>query len=159
MKKLIAFLLLITVALTGCTVESHRIYNVCKVDKNGDVFCYDTNGNFYKVFNDNVLPISGVGLYAYPTLKILPTDGDYAFDYVLPGNYKGTLVSVNHYVYKLLQQPNAKLVMGDSDCYIVDFRVECEDNTTRIIYNKSGTVRIYCSDNSGNYLDPLYINK
>lgn len=159
MKKLIPLILLITLILTGCTVESHRIYNVCKVTSNGDTYCYDMFGNFYKVYNETVLPISGVGLYPYPTLKILPTSGDYSFEYVLPGNYKGTLTDVNHYVHKLLEQPNAELLLTDADCYIIDFRVVCADNTTRIIYNKSGTVRIYCSDNSGNFLNPLYINK
>lgn len=159
MKKIYPIFLLITVLLSGCTVESNRIYNVCKVSSDGTVFCYNDAGEFFKVYNDTVLPISGVGLYPYPTLKVIPTEGPFDFTYVLPGNYTGSLRDVNHYVFKLLKEDNAAIVMLETDCHIIDFKVISDLHTTRIIYNKSGTVRIYCVDNSGNPLEPLYINK
>lgn len=160
MKKLLLPLLLIVILVPGCTVESNRIYNVCKVSTDGTVYCYDDLGKFYVVYNDNVLPISGVGLYTYPTLKLIPTTGDYTFTKDIPGKYAGSLRDVNHYVYKLLSElSNVSIVTNSVDCYIMDITVNADEGITRIIFNKSGSVRIYYTDNSGNAEEPLYINK
>lgn len=161
MRKFTLLFTLVTtlLLLTGCTVESDRIYNVCKIDSDGTQYCYNDLQEFYVVYNDSVLPISGVGLHPYPTLKLQPSEGTYSFQYELPGKYSGTLKDVNHYVYDLLSDGAASVQVLYSDPYILDFKVIGEKFTTRIIYNKSGSVRIYCETNSGKSRKPLYINK
>lgn len=160
MKKFyLPMLLICTLSLLGCTVESKRIYTVCKVDENGVQYCYDLDGNFYYRPDDKLVKISGVGLHSYPALILAPRSGDYYFEYQLPGKYKGTLRSVNCYVYKLLKDPNAELIYKSRDCYTIDCFITSDVGSTRILFNKSGNVRIYFINNSAIPSKPLYISE
>ena len=145
--------------LTGCTVTADRIYTVCKVDKDV-IYCYKADGSFYTVSDKGVLEsVPAVGLKAYPALSLTPSKGDYDFKYVLPGLYKGTLESVNNYVYKLCDGDNQCITISYADYSLLDVFVKTTKVSTRIIYSINGDVRIYAQDNSKNSEDPLYLNK
>jgi small nuclear ribonucleoprotein (snRNP)-like protein len=144
--------------LTGCTTEADRIYTICKYD-NGEIYCYKNEDEFYKVLEDgSLLSISGVGVKALPALRVIPSDGEYLFNYQMPGLYKGTLESVDHYVYLLLEN-NGSLDIKYADSNSVEMFIYTESCNIRIIYNIRGDIRIYAVDNSNNYINPPYLSE
>ena len=156
--KLVIILVVLATSITGCTVESDRIYTICKID-DGEVYCYKNENEFYKVLEDNtLLKLSGVGLYARPMLQIIPSEGEYEFYYQLPGLYKGTLESVHHYVYKLQEDGCGKEDIVYSDCNILDMYLYNNEYSVRIVYNIRGDIRIYAIDSSDNPIKPPYLN-
>lgn len=158
-RRGILTLIVILCLLTGCTVESKRIYAICKVDEDGTIYCYNDDHDFFYIYDGKPVKISGVGLNPYPALMVSPSLGEYTFEYILPGKYSGTLRDVNHYVHELLKDTDASMKYRYRDCYIVDVVVSSSAGITRIVYNKSGNVRIYFTDISGNSTKPLYISE
>ena len=142
--------------LTGCTTESNRIYTVCKVNGDG-VYCYNSEG-FYVVSGNSLIGTSSVGLKPYPVLHVTPTSGEFVFEKNLPGCYRGTLQSVNSYLYKLISNGYTYNVVY-SDPNSIEVYAECSEYKLRLLFNIKGTVRIYCLDNSGNSIVPPYINE
>lgn len=159
MRRIHLFLLLILclMGLTGCTKEANRIYTVCKTDGK-DTYCYDDKGEFYFYTDDTLVKTSGVGLQAYPALHVIPSEGDFNFTKELPGKYRGTLTSVNHYAYKLLQDVDSELKIVYQDWNNIEVIITCAKYSTRILYNIQGDIRIYAVDNSNNPMTPAYIN-
>ncbi len=153
-KILLLVMLTICVFLSGCAIESDRIYTVCKID-NGTVYVYDGSGKFYTVLQDGTLqPNINPNLITKPALMLLPKEGDFEFEYVLPGLYKGTLTSVNHYVHKVCTDLSAiDTVYADPNN--LEIFVPAGDISIRILFNIRGDVRIYSSDNT----IPVYLNK
>ena len=145
--------------LCGCTTTANRIYTTCKYD-NGVTYCYDDKGNFYKVDEDTdeLIKVSSVGLQPYPVLDIMYEPGDYEFTYQMPGLYKGTLESVNHYLYKLMKDVGScKIVYQDPNR--VELFFNADNYSLRLIYDIDGNVRIYAVDNSGNSIEPPYLSE
>lgn len=156
-NKLSLFIVLILcLTLTGCTHDANRIYTICKVD-DGVKYCYNSDG-FYVVSDNNLTPTSSIGLKKYPALCIVPEEGDYVFEYQLPGFYKGTLTSVNRYAHRLIEL-GFTYEYSYADCNSLEVYFISNDLKVRLLYNIKGSVRIYCVDNSNNYITPPYLNE
>lgn len=139
--------------MTGCAVEADRIYTICCID-NGSQFVYDGSGNFYTVAADGSLtPNINPKLIRKPALMFLPSEGEYELEYVLPGYYKGTLTSLEHYVYAVCSDI-ASIEILYADPNSLELIVPVEDISLRILFNIRGDVRIYSSDGA----IPLYLN-
>ena len=154
--KLSLLILLICFLVTGCTIESNRIYTICKMDS-GSTYCYNDDG-FYVVSGNSLIETSSVGLKPYPVLHVTPSAGEFVFSKDLPGCYKGTLESVNSYLYKLISD-GCSYTVTYSDPNNIELYAECPEYKLRLLFNIKGTVRIYCLNNSGNYIMPPYINE
>lgn len=151
-KLTIAILLL--VLFSGCTVEANRIYTVCKVDSDY-TYCYNINDEFFRVEPDGKLThISSVGLKDVPALVLNPSVGDYNFDYVLPGLYKGTLESVNHYVNTL----EGVYRVSYRDWNNLEVYITTANADVRVYFNIRGNVRIYAVDKNGIAIEPPMLN-
>lgn len=158
--KQLLFLSLTTLLLflSGCTHEANRIYTICEYGHDG-VYCYDINENFYQVYDDgSLIQVSSVGLKAYPALSLTPTAGNYEFENVMPGLYRGTLTSVNHYVSTLCNDSGYYDVVF-ADPNNLELYVYTETYNVRIIYNIRGEVRLYAIDKSDNFIEPPYLNE
>lgn len=154
MKKLLcSILIMLCLTLTGCAVEADRIYTVCLID--GDTQCvYDGSGKFYTVDADGSLtPNINPKLIRKPALMFLPSEGEYMFTNILPGYYKGTLTSLEHYVYAVCSDLSIiETVYADPNS--LELIVPTENSSLRILFNIRGDVRIYSSDGA----IPLYLN-
>ncbi len=158
MRKRITLLsLLIAILLSGCTVTSNRIYVVCKEDENVK-YCYSNTGDFYRLENDKLIPTSSVGLKDLPALVLSPSEGVYKFSVQLPGLYKGTLTSVNHYSYKLCEGDTSRIRVSYRDWNNIEFYVECDTYSARIIFNIRGDVRMYFINEKKEPIEPLYLS-
>lgn len=158
MRKYILLLVVVSCLLCGCTVEANRVYTVCKASPT-DVYCYDSDGNFYYVVNNKPLLVGSAGLQARPALKLSNRSGDFVFEPVLPGLYRGTLTSVSHYVSKLVSELNGEVEIVYADWNNLEIFVYSSEVNTRILFNIKGDVRIYAVDNFQNPILPLYINE
>lgn len=153
-KLLLPVLLLICLTLSGCSIEADRIYTVCRI-ADGVQYVYDGSGNFYTVTESNSLQTNiDPSLISKPALMLMPKEGDYAFEYILPGLYKGTLTSVNHYVYAICTDLESIQIIY-SDANKLEVIVPADDISIRILFNIRGDVRIYSSDNT----IPLYLDR
>ncbi len=154
MKKLLSIsLLLLCICLTGCAIEADRIYTVCCID-DGTQYVYDGSGNFYTVGADgSLIPNINPKLINKPALMFIPTEGEYAFENILPGYYRGTLTSVEHYVYEVCTDLTSIDVIY-ADANNLKLIVPVGENFLRIMFNVRGDVRIYSSDGT----IPLYLN-
>ncbi len=154
MKKLLCILcVLLSVTLTGCTVTADRIYTVCRID-NGIRYVYDGSGNFYTVQDDgSLIPNINPNLIRRPALMFIPSAGEYEIKYILPGCYKATLTSLEHYVYEVCSDVSA-IETVYSDANKLELKVPVNTTSLRIIFNIRGDVRIYSSDGT----IPLYLN-
>lgn len=155
-KFLIASLLMTLFNLSYFTVDADRIYTVCKYD-NGIIYCYNNDENFYRVSDDALIKVGTANLKAKPCLQFIPTKGDYKFEYILPGLYRGTLTSVYHYSSRLLNTDNSSYEVTYSDCNMLEVYIYSEEFDVRIIYNILGDVRVYAVDNSDNPIEPPYL--
>lgn len=154
MRKLLSILLCCSCfLLSGCAVEADRIYTVCCID-NGIQYVYDGSGNFYTVGTDGSLtPNINPKLIRRPALTFMPKEGEYDLKYVLPGYYRGTLTSLEHYVYAVCSDLTSIEVIY-SDPNSLELIVPAEDISLRILFNIRGDVRIYSSDGT----IPLYLD-
>lgn len=155
MRRFILLLLstVVCLSLAGCAIEADRIYTVCRID-NGTRYVYDGSGNFYTVMPDETLqPNIDPSLINKPVLMVLPKEGEFVFESMLPGFYKGTLESINHYVYAACSDlSQLQVVYADAKRLEIVFP-SGEDNI-RILYNIKGDVRIYSTNNN----IPVYLN-
>lgn len=156
-RTFISFVTLcILLNLAGCTRVANRIYTVCKVD--GDTsYVYNSDGEFFTLKNDVYLKHSGVGLECKPALKLVTTDKqDYAFTKTLPGLYVGTLENVSSYV-NTLKSNDYSVDVRRADCKDIEVFCTSTDGSVRILFNISGTVRLYAIDASGTSIEPPFI--
>ena len=143
-KHLLFFILIyLCTLLTGCTVTADRIYTICKISED-NVYCYKSDGSFYTVSKSGELEsVPAVGLKAFPALCLKPTKGSYNFSSKMPGLYRGTLESVNRYVYKLSEGDASCITISYADYYLLDIFVKTSTTSTRIIYSINGDVRCH----------------
>lgn len=158
MKKKFIVLCSLCILLSGCTVTSNRIYTVCK-EENNTRYCYSNNNEFFIEDADGIRKITSVGLKSLPALVLNPADGDYKFDKQLPGLYKGTLASVNHYIYKLCEGDLQNIEVTYRDWNNIESYITSKDFKARIIFNICGDVRMYFIDSNGEAMKPLYLEK
>lgn len=154
-RKLLGFLLL-CILLSGCTTTSNRIYTVCKED-NGVLYCYNNSGEYYCVTDGSRVRTKGIGMKELPALVLNPKPGSYEFVQQLPGLYKGTLESVNHYVYTLTLGNSSSIDVVYRDWNSLEFYVKSETFNARIIFNIRGDVRMYFVDKDGRSIEPVQL--
>lgn len=157
MKKIILLLTLLATLLTGCAVESNRIYTVCK--RIGDItYCYDDEVNFYRRNNTGEFySVPAVGLVAKPAMIVHVSDGDYSFVESLPNCYTGTLQSVEHYIFYLIEKDNVQFTTDEVSYSNVNFHLSCAEYSLKIFYTSDGVVRVYAVNSGGLPIDPPYI--
>lgn len=157
-NKIITILLvsLCLLFISGCTVNSNRVYTICKIDES-DEYCYSDNGEFFKVVDGYPIKISSVGLKSLPALTLSPTEGEYKFVKQMPGLYKGTLRSVNCYIFKICNGDTSNLEVKYRDWNNIEVYVYTDDYNARVIFNIRGDVRIYFINSKQEPIEPLYI--
>lgn len=157
MRFKICLLALLTLCLTGCTVESDRIYTVCKVENNM-VYCYNDSGEFFLVNGGKVIPCPGVGLQAKPKLALyLPESTEFNLTKKIPSVYEASLNDTLCYISKVMQETGAVI-----NCPVVDWKsftayVKGDTFDMKVIYSNDETVRVYMNDANGNAVVPLYL--
>ncbi len=159
LRKILSIVLLGLCLLTGgCTTTADRIYSVCKVENN-QYYCYKNSEEFFLINkNGSVIPTSGVGLKALPALHVIPTEGNYRFDYVMPGLYKGTLDSLEHYIYLLESEYAGEMDITYRDWNSIEGFIYTDEYNIRFNFNKLGDVRIYAKNKYSKTVEPPYIN-
>ena len=155
MKRYLTVLLLIffLLTLTGCTVEADRVYTICR--KTADsTYVFSGSGDFYTYIDGKVYPCLDPNLQPYPALTFKIEDGEYNITYILPGHYRGTLKSLEHYVNELVSGDFGKVEVIFADWQDLEILVTLDDLNVRILYNIRGDIRIYSSNNCA----PPYLN-
>lgn len=159
-KKVMLILILSAFLLTACsTVEHHDIYTVAKID-DSHIYVYDDRGVFY-VINQGIATLhSGAGITKSPALSFVEKSGNYSFTPMnIPHCYTATLRDVESYVAYLDEEDCATYSLTYCDYKMIDVNVVAKDYSTRIIWDLSGTARIYSVDTSGSPITTPYINE
>lgn len=160
MKRLfISFIFLIILSnFVGCTKVADRIYTVCMIEDDKR-YVYNSNGEFFTLKNNYYLKHSGVGLECKPALQLITTDKDsYSFVADIPGLYTGTLEDVSSYV-KYLGTKGYTHGIKRADCKDIEVLCTSVHGSVRILFNISGTVRIYAVDKDGTTVEPPFISE
>lgn len=146
--------ILLLLSLTGCTVEADRVYVVCR--KTADTtYVFSGSKEFYTYDGEQLYPCIDPNLQPYPALQFNIEDGEYNLAFVLPGLYRGTLTSLEHYVYKVCNGDSSKITVISADWQELELLLTLDNIDMRILYNIHGDIRIYSSNNSA----PLYLNE
>lgn len=140
------------------TITGTNIYTVCYEDTQAQTcYVYDDQSQIYQVIGDDIVPLQGNPVEAFPALTYIPTDADIHVKEVMPGLYASDFESSCALITQLIDNGySAETLYRDPSRF--EMRLYDATDDYRIIVSVDDCLRLYSAKSDIFDLVNTYMN-